>query len=142
MSYAQFKKNKFVTDLRDHLISLYKTKQHYTYGEGEFKAQMKGNVYCLSRKDLNEKDNISGFCFRNDLCDCPPEDIGQVLKDIQVFSLKDESIESRLDTIAKSLEIKLNDKKYLIHSFIDEGYAGEISVYFIESFHTSTHILK
>ena len=131
MHIELIQKNKFVCDLRDHLMSIYSTGYHYTYGEEDYKGQKIGDVYCSIRKDINEPRDINGFCFRKDLCSLKPNDASDVLKNVYDFSQKDKNIESILEK-GKNLVIKFGKKDYIVTSHIEEGYAGEIYIYFME----------
>ena len=124
------RKNRFVLDLREHLKSIYRTENHYTYGESDFESKKVGNMFSWVRRDLSKPKDISGFCFRKNLCSRPPQSVLNVLKEIHEFSLRDKNLESVLEKDGGNLEIKFGDKKYLVTSYIDGGYAGEVSVHF------------
>ena len=125
-------KNEFALALREHLKSRYRTEHHYTCGEGNFEGQKVGDTYCLVRRDPNKPRDISGFYFRKDLCFWPPQSEADVLREIHDFSSRDENLESVLGEDGKNLRIRFWDKEYLVTSYIDGGYAGEISVHFME----------
>ena len=125
-------KNKFVLALREYLKSRYKTEYHYTCGEGDFDGQKAGNAYGLVRRDLNKSRDIRGFCFRKDLCYWAPQNEAEVLRDVYNFSQRDKNLESVLDEEGKNLTIKFGNQEYLVTSYIDGGYAGEISVSFMK----------
>ena len=131
-AYRIKSKNKFVLALREYLKSRYKTEYHYTCGEGDFDGQKVGNAYGLVRRDLNKSRDIRGFCFRKDLCCWAPQNEAEVLRDVYNFSQRDKNLESVLDEDGKKLRIRFGDKEYLVTSYIDDGYAGEINVHFIE----------
>jgi len=132
MSEELNQKNEFVLSLREHLMSKYSTKHHYTCGEGDFEGQKIGSAYCLVRRDPNTPRDISGFCFRRDLCSWAPQNASDVLKDVYDFSQREKNLESVLDKQEKKLTITFGNRKYSVTSYIDKGYAGEISVSFME----------
>jgi hypothetical protein len=125
-------KNEFVLALREHLMSKYSTEHHYTCGEGDFEGQKVGDAYCSVRRDLNEPTDINGFYFRKDLCFQPPQSEADVLKEVSDFFQRDKNLESALEENGKDLKIRFGDKEYLVTSYIDKGYAGEINVHFME----------
>jgi len=125
-------KNEFVLALREHLMSKYSTRHHYTEGEGNFESQKIGGAYCLVRRDPKKSRDISGFYFRKDLCPWAPQNSQDVLKDVHNFSQRDKNLESVLDEEGKNLTIKFGNQEYLVTSYIDGGYAGEISVSFMK----------
>lgn len=126
MSDELIKKNEFVIALRDHLQSKYQTEYNYTSGDGDSKAKIVDGAYCLTNKDPDELKDLSGFCFRKDLCSCPPRKESEILREIHNFSLE-KNLESELDETGNTT-IKLEKNKYLITSYIDGGYAGNINV--------------
>jgi len=137
-------KNNFVISLRDYLMESYGTDKHYTFGEGDFEGRMDDNgssaSYSLVRRDPNKPRDISGFCFRKDLCMgfSVPSDDKKILMDIQEFSekkkIKNELIEHKIgDRDINYLKIIIAGKEYMISAYIDDGYAGEMDVYFTES---------
>lgn len=132
MSEELNQKNDFVLALRDYLMSKYSTEHHYTCGEGDFEGQKVGGAYCLVRRDSNEPKDISGFYFRKDLCSLVPQKELDVLRDVYNFSQDDKNLESVLGEDEKNLTIRFGDDNYLVTSYIDGGYAGEISVHFME----------
>jgi hypothetical protein len=132
MSTELEQKNKFIHSLIEHLKSKYHTEHHYTCGEGNFKGQKIGGAYCLVRKDPNKLKEISAFYFRKNLCSCAPQNVSVVLKDIHNFSVREKSLESVFGEDGKKLTILFGYKKYMVTSYIDEGYAGEINVSFME----------
>ena len=125
-------KNEFVLALREHLKSRYGAEHHYTCGEGDFESQRVGDAYCLVCRNPNKPRDINGFYFRKDLCFWPPQSEADVLKEVHDFSSRDENLESILGKDGKNLKIKFDDKEYLVSSYIDKGYAGEISIHLME----------
>ena len=115
----------------------YGTKNHYTSGESDFEAGIKGDEqsisYVLKRRDPNKSKDISGFCFRKDLCSFPPQNADSILSEVHSFA-KNQGIESVLDKNRylkeekRSLTLNIGRERYGVSTFIDEGYAGEISI--------------
>ena len=128
-------KNDFVVALREHLKSRYQNDNPYTFGEGEFEAQVSEGCYSLVRRDTEKPEDISGFCFRKDLCSCSYlfHSIDDVLKEAHNFALGRENVKSRLDKGGEELEIAILGKKYHVRAYVGEGYAGEIGVDFMEA---------
>ncbi len=126
-------KNEFVLALREHLKSRYQTEYHHTCGESNFEGQKLGRAYCLVRRDPNKLRDINGFYFRKDLCSWAPQDEAGILRDVHDFSSRDKNLKSVLGKDGKNLKIRFGGKEYLVTSHIDGGYAGEISVQFMES---------
>lgn len=129
--YGIRSKNEFVLELRDYLKSKYKTEQDYICGEGEFEGRRVGNAYCFVRKDPNEPKDISGFYFREDLCYWPPQSEADILRKVHNFSLS-KNLESMFKEGKGYLKIKFGDSEYLVAPHIDDGYVGDIGVYFME----------
>ena len=127
------KKNEFVVALREHLQSKYQTKHHYTFGEGDFEGREEEGAYCLVRKGSNEPKDISGFCFRKDLCSWAPQSETDMLGEVHNFASGNKNLESALGNGGKSLEIRFDGEKYMVSAYIDEGHAGEISLSFVKS---------
>ena len=123
-------KNEFVLALREELKSLYGTRAHYTYGEGDFEAVKKGNGYSLVRRDANQQKDISGFEFSKDLCQRLPCNEQDLLRHVHAFASGQQGIESVLEK--DHLQIKIGNKEYSVMTYIDAGYAGPIKLYFIE----------
>jgi len=126
------RKNEFVLALREYLKSKYHTEHHYTCGERDFEGQKIGGAYYLVRRDSNKPKDISGFYFRKDLCFWEPQNASEVLKDVHDFCHREKNLESVLGKEGKNLTIKFGDNEYLVTSYIDVGYAGEISVSFMK----------
>lgn len=142
MNEEKYQKNQFIVLLREHLMSLYSTKNHFTPGEGLYRGEKTSNGYSLVVKDTDEPMDITGFFFRKDLCLSTPKNSSNVLKEIVNFASK-KGLEATLKKESNSLKIKsLEDKDYLVTSHIDEGYAGEISVDFVESPGLNVSLLK
>ena len=123
-------KNNFVISLREHLKSIYNTRYHYTFGESDFEYQKIDKGYSLIDRDPNKPRNISGFYFRKDLCSWLPQNATEVLKEIHDFASKDKNLESVLREDKKDLKITFGDKDYLVTSYINNSYAGNIVVWF------------
>lgn len=136
-------KNDFVASLRDYLMKKYNTDKHYTFGEGNFEGRIdrdgSGATYSLVRGDTNKPRNITGFCFRKDLCRgfFVPEDSKGILSDIQKFSkekgIESELLERKFGEELDQLNVAIAGKEYIVSVYIDDGYAGEILVNFMES---------
>jgi hypothetical protein len=126
-------KNNFVISLREHLQSMYGTNRNYTYGEGDFEGKKIGGGYNLVRRDPNVPRDINGFCFRKDMCLNPPWNETEVLKNIHLFASGKKNIESILQSDGRAqLSIKRGKDTYSVTAHIEEGYAGEISIYFMK----------
>jgi hypothetical protein len=125
------KKNEFVLALRDHLQSIYSTEHNYTFGEGDFEGKKIGEGYSLVRRDAKKPKDISGFVFRKDLCAWAPQNESDIIKDVHKFFEKYKNLESVIEEDGKRLSIKFGSTDYIVHTHIDGGYAGEISVYLV-----------
>ena len=133
MTAESDQKNEFVLALREHLASTYHTEHHYTSGAGDFAGQtIDGGAYRLAPRDQTKSKDISGFYFRKDLCSWVPQHASDVLRNIYDFSQRDRHLESVFDPEGESLTIRFEHQEYLVTSFIDDGYAGEISVRFMK----------
>ena len=131
MATEQDQKNNFVIELRDYLQKTYQTKYNYTCGAGDFEVSGANGTYTLILRSPNKPKNISGFYFRKDLCFFAPQSEKAILENINTFSSTKTDIESKLEENNK-LTIKLGNKEYIVISHIEQGYAGEIGVYFME----------
>jgi hypothetical protein len=132
MTTALQNKNDFVIDLKHYLKSQYGTEHCYTNGEGEFEGKKTAEgAYVSVRRDPSKPKDISGFCFRKDLCEHPPGTANGILKEIHSFASQKPDCKSTLDK--DTLTIRFGKKEYLVTSFIDGGYAGEIDIYFMEA---------
>ena len=132
MSSELTQKNEFVLALRKHLKSKYHTKHHYTCGDSDFEGQKIDGSYCLVRRDSNKPRDFSGFYFRKDLCSLAPQNASDVLMDVNDFSERDKNLESVLGEEEQNLTLRFGNKEYRVTSHIGEGYAGDISVNFME----------
>jgi hypothetical protein len=123
----KIEKNDFVTGLRDYLSSLYGIKHHYTFGTGDFEGKKIGGSYCLVRRDSNKPKDITGFCFRKDLCKIIP-DINKLYDDINSFVKTKSNVKGKLEDKI-GLTLKLGKQEYLVHAYIGELYADEITIW-------------
>ncbi len=85
----------------------------------------------MARWNSNKPKDFSGLYFRKDLCSWPPQSAAEVLKTVCDFSLQYGNLESRL-TEEKNLSVKFGRREYMVIPYIDGGYAGEISIHFME----------
>ena len=135
-------KNNFVRELRNYLQEMYGTSHNYTYGKGDFEARKNKGAYELVRKPINAPEDLSGFCFRKDLCTSPPFNKINLLEDIIRFISIRKDLECRLLDKHKNhdyLDITFNKKEYLLSAHIGGGYADDINISLMES---PTNILK
>jgi hypothetical protein len=130
MSKTLTQKNRFVTELRDYLQEKYRTKEVHTYGDEGFESRKTQGAYCLVRTPTNKPSDISGFCFRKDLCSWPPRTEKQLLDDVKDFASRTEGLEAKFEQNRGILKMTFEDTNYLVHPHIDQGHAGEISIYF------------
>ena len=134
-------KNGFILALRDYLQSKYSTQSHYTLGESDFEGKI-GGGYNLVRRDPNKPKDISGFVFRKDLCDWTPKNETDIINDVHKFSLNYKSLENVLSDDRKTLSIKFGNSDYLVNAHIGGGYAGELSVYFVNMSFVKTALIN
>jgi len=95
---------------------------------------MEGGGYNLVRRDPSKPKDISGFCFRKDLCSWQPKEDSAVINDVFKFSQRYKNIECVLEDEGKSLTLKFGNTEYFVSTHIGGGYAGEITVYLIQAF--------
>jgi len=122
------RKNEFVLELKDTLAGVLGTLQNYVYGWGDFEGIERNGSYQLIRKNSDNRD-LSGFCFRKDLCSYKPFN-SESLKEFITRWTNERGIETIIDK--ESLRITLENKKYLVFTSIGEGYADYIDVTLIE----------
>lgn len=117
-------KNDFVISLKDYLMSEYGFVNQYTCGKMDFEGQKVGDSYVLKKRAPDKSKDITGFCFRRDLCTRAPENEGELLEKIHNFSVRQRKI-SRLDPeYDEILKITIGKTDYRISPYIEKGYAG------------------
>jgi len=145
-------KNDFVENLRDHLAELYET-EYYDNTDNELLVDIKKFtnfvIYsAIKRNPMETPYDLSGFCFRKNLCNFAPGSSKAVYEEIHNFALS-QGIESTLEETGRKitlstippkqkeeiihLTLKIEEKEYNIHAYVDPLYAGYIDVYLSES---------
>ncbi|MCF7872197.1 hypothetical protein K9L97_04130 [Candidatus Woesearchaeota archaeon] len=125
-------KNNFVISLRDHLINWFGTDRAYTYGEGNSEVRVTKGFYCLYRREGSEPEDITGFCFRKDLCAKVLYEKKDILDHICDFAMNVPSLEE-VSLSDNGLSFSLNDKNYLVSVGIGKGPYDVIDVSVMES---------
>ncbi len=126
-------KNNFVKSLRDYLMLIYQTENHFTSGEGPIRVEKIGNAYIGVTRSPDEQEDLTGFYFRKDLCSgfLPSNDSG-VLDEVKRFVSKDLEIKLLKET-PEHLTLSIKDREYMVTAHIGELYADEISINFYPS---------
>ncbi|MFH1589017.1 MAG: hypothetical protein ABIB43_00425 [archaeon] len=136
-----WEKNKFVLNLRDHLMSVYGTSHQYTFGAEDIEAERIGDMYVGVTRDSNKQRDYSGFVLRKDLLNSYSPDLSSkvLLDQIHSFASQEKNIESKLEKTKSSpivgdrLSLKIGTQKYSVNVHIEGGCSGEIGVYLTKS---------
>lgn len=108
-------KDRFVRGLREFLQQSYGFEKVYTFGK---------------KNEFGIEEDLGGFLFNKLSCDnlysFDLKKKKEILNDINAFAISNR-FESKFDN-EEYLKLKIGEKNYMIYTYIEEGYAGEISI--------------
>lgn len=119
-------KNDFVISLKDYLMSEYGFVNQYTSEGSNFENK---KASCLFKRENEKSEDITGFCFRKDLCSKIPGDEEELLEKIHNFSVRNGRVSRQDPEYDEILKITIGKTDYRISPYIEKGEAGHIKIH-------------